>query len=636
MANSPKKSGGLKRLVKLGIIGLAIYVFFKPTRTGRSQMERSPFSRLFTKIYSNINKTTPWHKLPYWPAVGNLIALRTVLRDENLRDTRIVARFEEHELDGLTGRKLNARTADGTFNDLEVPTMGAVGTRFSRNVPLDIVYPNEDTMLTPNPRTISRDLLTRNEFIPATILNMLAGSWLQFMVHDWFSHGNNDPERVVEVPLAEDDPWPAKPMTIRRTLEDDTRSGPGPAGLPPTFTNEVTHWWDASQIYGSSEDFLKKIRTGVDGKLIVDENKLLPLDPETGLDITGVSGNYWLGLSILHTLFSNEHNSICDMFKSQYPNWSDDEIFDHARLVNCALLAKIHTVEWTPGILPNPVTQFAMRGNWWGLLGEDFYRQYGRIGNGDFLSGILGSETDHHAGLYAMTEEFVAVYRMHALIPDDYSFRSANDDSVLQEHTFPGINDRNARVRIDEIGMSDIIYSFGTSHPGAVTLHNFPRFLQQLEKPSGRLVDLASIDILRDRERGVPRYNQFREMFHMPRVNSFEELTDNPVWAEEIREVYNNDIDSVDLMVGLYSEPLPEGFGFSDTAFRVFALMASRRLKSDRFFTSDYTPGVYTPAGMQWVDDNTMSSVLLRHFPELSKFISKDFNAFAPWPKAGA
>jgi len=28
--------------------------------------------------------------------------------------------------------------------------------------------------------------------------------------------------------------------------------------------------------------------------------------------------------------------------------------------------------------------------------------------------------------------------------------------------------------------------------------------------------------------------------------------------------------------------------GFSDTAFRVFILMASRRLKSDRFFTRDY------------------------------------------------
>ena len=52
-------------------------------------------------------------------------------------------------------------------------------------------------------------------------------------------------------------------------------------------------------------------------------------------------------------------------------------------------------------------------------------------------------------------------------------------------------------------------------------------------------------------------------------------------------------------MVGLYSEPLPQGFGFSDTTFRVFILMASRRLKSDRFFTRDYRPEVYSRAGLR-------------------------------------
>ena len=46
--------------------------------------------------------------------------------------------------------------------------------------------------------------------------------------------------------------------------------------------------------------------------------------------------------------------------------------------------------------------------------------------------------------------------------------------------------------------------------------------------------------------------------------------------------------------------------------------MASRRLRSDRFFTDDYTPDVYTPEGIEWVEGNTMSDVLLRHHPELA------------------
>ena len=45
------------------------------------------------------------------------------------------------------------------------------------------------------------------------------------------------------------------------------------------------------------------------------------------------------------------------------------------------------------------------------------------------------------------------------------------------------------------------------------------------------------------------------------------------------------------------AEPLPEGMGFSDTAFRIFLLMASRRLKSDRFLSQDYRPEVYTKEG---------------------------------------
>ena len=70
-------------------------------------------------------------------------------------------------------------------------------------------------------------------------------------------------------------------------------------------------------------------------------------------------------------------------------------------------------------------------------------------------------------------------------------------------------------------------------------------------------------------------------------------------------------------MIGMYAETKPKGFGFSDTAFRIFILMASRRLESDRFFTRDYRPEVYTKEGIDWVEDNSMRTLLLRHFPEL-------------------
>jgi hypothetical protein len=182
--------------------------------------------------------------------------------------------------------------------------------------------------------------------------------------------------------------------------------------------------------------------------------------------------------------------------------------------------------------------------------------------------------------------------------------------------------------------MRDVIYSLGTSNPGAITLHNFPRFLQRLETPDGRIVDTAAIDIMRDRERGVARYNEFRRQVHMPSIKSFSEITANPEWARQIEDVYNGDLERIDTLVGLMAETPPPGFGFSDTAFRIFALMASRRLKSDRFFTDFYNADVYTPAGMDWIDKNTMSTVLLRHYPELRPVISRVSNAFAAWPMA--
>ena len=80
-------------------------------------------------------------------------------------------------------------------------------------------------------------------------------------------------------------------------------------------------------------------------------------------------------------------------------------------------------------------------------------------------------------------------------------------------------------------------------------------------------------------------------------------------------------------MVGLYGEPKPPGFAFSETAFRIFLLMASRRLQSDRFFSVDYTPETYTPVGLKWIDRNTMGSVLRRHYPSLRPAE----NAFKRW-----
>ena len=139
------------------------------------------------------------------------------------------------------------------------------------------------------------------------------------------------------------------------------------------------------------------------------------------------------------------------------------------------------------------------------------------------------------------------------------------------------------------------------------------------------------MEILRDRERGVPRYNDFREQLDMPRIRRFADLTDDRDLAKEIQSVYGGDIDKVDTLVGVLAETPPPGFAFSDTAFRIFILMASRRLKSDRYFTTDFTPEIYSEEGMRWVQDTSFTDVLLRHFPEMEPALSAGKSPFAPW-----
>jgi hypothetical protein len=236
---------------------------------------------------------------------------------------------------------------------------------------------------------------------------------------------------------------------------------------------------------------------------------------------------------------------------------------------------------------------------------------------------------DHHTAPYSLTEDFVTVYRMHPLLPDDYCFYNHTNGSKLGGKSFLDIQGAKADDAMRNFGLRNVLYSFGIANPGAIALHNFPTALQALER-DGEIIDLSVVDLVRTRRRGVPRYNDFREGLHRPRIRRWEELTTDPEDVRLLKEIYG-DIDRVDTIVGLLGEPAPKGFGFSDTAFRIFILMASRRLQSDRFLTVDYRPEIYSPFGIDWIANNGMTSLILRHCPDLAAFLPRTASAFAPW-----
>jgi tetratricopeptide (TPR) repeat protein len=590
---------------------------------------------------------TNWYRRRVALAILTLAYMRRRLHRKNLHDPYPAGALTGFQ---LRGQKPPAgverfRTADGSWNNLSNPKEGAAGTRFARNIPLSAIRPESGArLLEPNPREVSRKLLARNgamKEIP--FLNLLAACWVQFQVHDWVSHGENLSREVHEIPLAEDDParkrYRQTRMFVGKTQPDPTRRSGEPA--PITFINEVTHWWDASQIYGSDQETQDRLRSFERGKLRLTADGCLPLDTD-GVEDSGFRRNWWVGLAVLHTVFVREHNGICDRLGASYPDWDDCRLFNVARLINAAVMAKIHTLEWTPAVLPNPALNTAINANWYGYVTDGLAGRNRRtlpefkIRNSE-LGGILGNPVERHGVPHALTEEFVEIYRLHSLLPESLRLRKFGAASAEEVPTAAARQAASPKL-IAAFGVAGILDSLGSQNAGRLVLNNYPKFMQELSLPGNPLFDLGAVDILRARERGVPRYNEFRRQLGLTPIRSFEDLTEDEPTVARLRAVYGGrpeNVEDLDLLIGTLAEShRPFGFGFGETLFQAFILNATRRLQTDRFFTDNYNEETYTPEGLEWIDRASLKQVLLRHYPELSSGgLANIANAFEPWDR---
>jgi hypothetical protein len=492
-----------------------------------------------------------------------------------------------------------------------------------------------------------------------------------------------------------------------------------------TTANKVTAWWDASQVYGYDETSRRRVKRDPrdPAKLLLEPsdrrgqeaagylpilNSADPMNPQwIGQEAVAFPDNWNIGLSFFHNVFAREHNLFVDAFRRQTGNNPDadsglrrpeqpdrairnndvsaDELFEVARLVVAAEIAKIHTIEWTTQLLYNEPVYLAMNANWSGLFerhplasaaleqvigrfaqsdnGKKATGWYAAFSAGPGIVGLGNTHADVNAGIhhfgspFNFPEEFINAYRLHPMLPDLVEFRELNSDAnvirskIAVSETLRG----KATQAMRQHGPANWALSLGRQRLGRLTLQNHPNFLQNLSMPrlktgSGK-IDVAALDLIRDRERGIPRYNEYRRQYGLKQLTSFDdfidprqpknstERTEQKRLVELLREIYgqhrcdssktittaqkNDDgskindclghpngslvdnIEDMDAMVGWLAEfARPHGFAISETQFQVFILNASRRLFSDRFLTSSFRPAFYTNLGYKWVNEN--------------------------------
>jgi len=262
---------------------------------------------------------------------------------------------------------------------------------------------------------------------------------------------------------------------------------------------------------------------------------------------------------------------------------------------------------------------------------------------------------NHFGSPFNFPEEFITVYRLHPLIPDLIEYRDYRTPNEIH-NKIPIVSTFRGRATnvMHERGLANLALSMGRQRLGALTLQNHPRFLQNLQidrlQSPTKKIDVVALDIIRDRERGVPRFNEFRRQYGLRQLTSFDDFIDRRLEDSAgarkeqqrlvglLREVYGthtcdaskvishaqlgadakpvndclghpdgstvDNVEDLDTVVGWLAESTrPHGFAISETQFVVFILNASRRLFSDRFFTSIHN--AFTAVGLGQMDAPT-------------------------------
>ncbi|KAF8809484.1 linoleate diol synthase [Phlegmacium glaucopus] len=510
------------------------------------------------------------------------------------------------------GNKYAWRTADGSFNNIDLPDLGKAGTPYCRSVQQSNQLPRNQL---PDAGLVFDTLLKREGFVkhPGG-LSSLMFSFAPLVIHTIFRTSHRDPN-----------------------------------------INETSSYVDLAPLYGNNQETQDSIRVRCGRGLlhpdVFAEDRLLLLPPAVCALLVLFSRNHnYIATKLLEI---NERGTYVDPASISKDDpvanakniKQEEEIFQTARLINCGWFGTVVFSDYFSTILG-----LVRDGIRWSLTPFD------EIRNDDHTLFERGRGN-------VCSVEFNCLYRWHATISEADEqwtrkvFNRLFDEKPVEEVTVEDF--KQAAVHALHTQPKITHWTFGTIHrqpDGRFKDEDLAKILHDATEHSAaafrargtpavmRLNEVMGIE--QSRQWGVCSMNDFRRFLGLKPFSSFLDWNSDAEIAGAAEKLYGH-IENLELYVGLQAEeakPLVEGAGLCPgyTISRAILSDAIALTRGDRFFTHDFTPFNLTSWGFTDCqrDPNafgfgsTLGRLFLRHLP--NHFTENSVYTFFPLMTPGS
>ena len=512
------------------------------------------------------------------------------------KDRRSRARDKRHR-NRIVIDSREVRAYDGANNNLTNPEWGATFEQLQRWGTAD--YADQIEQLAgpdrPSARVVSNAIADQTEgtSVPNTVNGTdFVWQWGQFVDHDIDLTDGAEESADILVPegdlFFDPNSTGAQVIAFNRALFDQATGTD--ASNPRQQENEITSWLDGSMVYGSDDDRNAALRVSGTPLLKTSNGDLLPFNTDALSNANGfvttpeslflagdVRVNEQLGLTVMHTLFVREHNRIAAKLLNANPTADQDAVFEATRRLVIAKIQVITYEEWLPALLgPNAL---------------DLYSGYDETVNPTIFN-----------------EFSAAAFRLgHSMLNEQLLRLDAAGDEITDGHVdlksafFTGPSILTSETDLDPIlrGLATQLHQ----EIDAKVIDDIRNFLFGLPGSGG--FDLASLNIQRGRDHGVPGYNDMREAMGLSRVTQFGQITSDGELAEALFETYGS-VNDIDLWVGGLSEDAVAGSQLGELFHTILVQQFTALRDGDRFWWETYL----TSAERDQVKDTTLADII--------------------------